>query len=203
MVGYIWAFLITIGITFSLLTGNIETINNTILVSANKSLDLIISIIPTVVLWSGIMKIAEDAGLLDKFSKLLRPLMKRLFPSVNKDSKALGYIASNIAANMLGLGSAATPFGLKAMDELQKINDKKDTASTAMITFLVLNTAGVTLIPTTVLSMRVASQSINPTVIIIPGIIATFVSNISGLILDYFIRRGKWYPTIYFPYLFF
>lgn len=203
MVGYIWAFLITIGITFSLLTGNIETINNTILVSANKSLDLIISIIPTVVLWSGIMKIAEDAGLLDKFSKLLRPLMKRLFPSVNKDSKALGYIASNIAANMLGLGSAATPFGLKAMDELQKINDKKDTASTAMITFLVLNTAGVTLIPTTVLSMRVASQSINPTVIIIPGIIATFVSNIAGLILDYFIRRGKWYPTIYFPYLFF
>lgn len=191
MVGYIWAFLITIGITFSLLTGNIETINNTILVSANKSLDLIISIIPTVVLWSGIMKIAEDAGLLDKFSKLLRPLMKRLFPSVNKDSKALGYIASNIAANMLGLGSAATPFGLKAMDELQKINDKKDTASTAMITFLVLNTAGVTLIPTTVLSMRVASQSINPTVIIIPGIIATFVSNIAGLILDYFIRRGK------------
>ncbi len=191
MVGYIWSFLITIGITFSLLTGNIETINNTILVSANKSLDLIISIIPTVVLWSGIMKIAEDAGLLDKFSKLLRPLMKRLFPSVNKDSKALGYIASNIAANMLGLGSAATPFGLKAMDELQKINDKKDTASTAMITFLVLNTAGVTLIPTTVLSMRVASQSINPTVIIIPGIIATFVSNISGLILDYFIRRGK------------
>lgn len=191
MVGYIWAFLITIGITFSLLTGNIETINNTILVSANKSLDLIISIIPTVVLWSGIMKIAEDAGLLDKFSKLLRPLMKRLFPSLNKDSKALGYIASNIAANMLGLGSAATPFGLKAMDELQKINDKKDTASTAMITFLVLNTAGVTLIPTTVLSMRVASQSINPTVIIIPGIIATFVSNISGLILDYFIRRGK------------
>lgn len=149
------------------------------------------------------MKIAEDAGLLDKFSKLLRPLMKRLFPSVNKDSKALGYIASNIAANMLGLGSAATPFGLKAMDELQKINDKKDTASTAMITFLVLNTAGVTLIPTTVLSMRVASQSINPTVIIIPGIIATFVSNIAGLILDYFIRRGKWYPTIYFPYLFF
>lgn len=191
MVGYIWAFLITIGITFSLLTGNIETINNTILVSANKSLDLIISIIPTVILWSGIMKIAEDAGLLDKFSKLLRPLMKRLFPSVNKDSKALGYIASNIAANMLGLGSAATPFGLKAMDELQKINDKKDTASTAMITFLVLNTAGVTLIPTTVLSMRVASQSINPTVIIIPGIIATFVSNIAGLILDYFIRRGK------------
>ena len=191
MVGYIWAFLITIGITFSLLTGNIETINNTILVSANKSLDLIISIIPTVVLWSGIMKIAEDAGLLDKFSKLLRPLMKRLFPSVNKDSKALGYIASNIAANMLGLGSAATPFGLKAMDELQKINDKKDTASTAMITFLVLNTAGVTLISTTVLSMRVASQSINPTVIIIPGIIATFVSNIAGLILDYFIRRGK------------
>ncbi len=191
MVGYIWAFLIAIGITFSLLTGNISTINNTILISANKSLDLIISIIPMVVLFSGIMKIAEDAKILDKFAKLLRPLTKVLFPSIKKDSKALGYIASNIAANMLGLGSAATPFGLKAMDELQKVNEKKDTASTAMITFLVLNTAGVTIIPTTVLSMRVAASSQNPTAIIIPGIIATFVSNIAGLILDYIIRRGK------------
>lgn len=191
MVGYIWAFLIAIGITFSLLTGNISTINNTILISANKSLDLIISIIPMVVLFSGIMKIAEDAKILDKFAKLLRPLTKVLFPSIKKDSKALGYIASNIAANMLGLGSAATPFGLKAMDELQKVNEKKDTASTAMITFLVLNTAGVTIIPTTVLSMRVAAASQNPTAIIIPGIIATFVSNIAGLILDYIIRRGK------------
>ena len=191
MVGYIWAFLIAIGISFSLLTGNIETINTSVLTNANKAFDLLVTIIPTVILWSGIMKIAEDSGLLSKFANILHPLLKKLFPSVPKDNPALGYISSNIAANMLGLGSAATPFGLKAMNELQKINENKDTASTAMITFLVLNTAGVTLIPTTVLSMRVAMNSNNPTVIILPGIIATILSNIAGLTLDYFIRRKK------------
>ncbi len=191
MVGYIWAFLITIGISFSIITGNVEVINNSILSNANKALDLLITIIPMVILWTGIMKIAEESGLLVKFANLLNPILKRLFPSVPKDSPALGYISSNIAANMLGLGSAATPFGLKAMDELQKINTQKDTASVPMITFLVLNTAGVTLIPTTVLSMRVAFNSISPSKIIIPGIIATLLSNIAGLILDYLIRRKQ------------
>ena len=102
---------------------------------------------------------------------------------------ALGFIASNIAANMMGLGSAATPFGLKAMSELQKINDKKDTASVAMITFLVLNTAGVTIVPTTVLALRIAHGSANPSEIILPGVIATFCSSIGGLLLDYYIRK--------------
>lgn len=191
MVGYIWAFLIIVGISFSFLTGNMSSINTSILRNANEALNLIVAIIPTVILWSGIMKIAEESGLLTKFSRLLNPILKRLFPSVPKDNPALGYISSNIAANMLGLGSAATPFGLKAMDELQKINPQKDTASTPMITFLVLNTAGVTLIPTTVLSMRVAFNSSNPSIIIIPGILATFISNIAGLLLDYFIRRKQ------------
>lgn len=189
MVGYIWAFLIVVGITFSLLSGNISAINDSILISGQKSLELVISIIPTVILWSGIMKIAEKSGLLNKFAKFMEPILKLLFPSVPKDNPSLGYIASNIAANMLGLGSAATPFGLKAMQELQKINKKKEVASTAMITFLVLNTAGVTIIPTTVLGLRVATGSIDPTCIIVPGIIATFTSNIAGLLLDYFIRR--------------
>jgi spore maturation protein A len=191
MVSYIWAFLIISGILFSLFTGNIEIINTTILNSGSKSLELLIAIIPVVVLWSGIMKIAEKSGLLHSFAKTLRPLFAKLFPSIPKDHPALGYISSNIAANMLGLGSAATPFGLKAMSELQKINDKKDTASDAMITFLVLNTAGVTLIPTTVLAMRQSFSSTNPAVIIIPGIIATLASNICGLLLDHYIRSRK------------
>ena len=135
------------------------------------------------------MKIAEASGLLRKFAKLMEPILSRLFPSVPKDNPALGFIASNIAANMMGLGSAATPFGLKAMSELQKINDKKDTASVAMITFLVLNTAGVTIVPTTVLALRIATGSENPSEIILPGVIATFCSSIGGLLLDYFIRR--------------
>ena len=189
MVSYIWLFLILIGIGFSALMGNLDTINDSILTNGTKALDLMLSILPIIVLWTGIMKIAEVSGLLRKFAKLMEPILSRLFPSVPKDNPALGFIASNIAANMMGLGSAATPFGLKAMSELQKINDKKDTASVAMITFLVLNTAGVTIVPTTVLALRIATGSSNPSEIILPGVIATFCSSIGGLLLDYFIRR--------------
>ena len=162
--------------------------NEVILGSADEAYKLLISMIPLIVLWSGIMNIANDSGLLSKFSRLLRPILKRLFPSVKND-KPLDYIASNVAANMIGLGSAATPYGLKAMEELQKENNDKSKASEAMITFLVLNTSGVTLIPMTVISMRMMYGSINPTSIIIPSIIATMISSISGLIVDYIIRR--------------
>lgn len=191
MVGYIWAFLIGIGIIYSLITGNITVINESVLSNANEALDLILNLLPIIVLWTGILKIAEESGLLDKFASFLNPLLCRLFPDIPKNNKALGYISSNIAANMLGLGSAATPAGLKAMNELQKINIKKDTASTPMITFLVLNTAGVTLIPTTILALRVAYNSANPGEIILPAILATMCSSIAGVTLDYFIRKRK------------
>ena len=189
MVGYIWAGLIGIGIIYSLLSGNISVINNSILTNANEALDLILNLLPIIVLWTGILKIAEESGLLDKFAKFLNPILSKLFPDVPKNNKALGYISSNIAANMLGLGSAATPAGLKAMNELQNINPKKDTASTPMITFLVLNTAGVTLIPTTILALRVAYNSTSPGEIILPAIIATFCSSVAGLTMDYIIRK--------------
>lgn len=194
MVGYIWAGLIGVGILYSLLSGNISVINDSILTNANEALDLILNLLPIIVLWTGILKIAEESGLLDKFAKLLSPLLSKLFPDIPKNNKALGYISSNIAANMLGLGSAATPAGLKAMNELQKINPVKDTASTPMITFLVLNTAGVTLIPTTILALRVAYNSHSPGEIILPAILATACSSVAGLTLDYFIRKrnNKW-----------
>ena len=189
MVNVIWVVLIFIAIIYSLLTGQVETINNGILTHATSGVNLIMEMMPLIVLWTGIMKIAEKSGLLHVFARALNPLLRRLFPSLPKTHKALGYIASNIGANMLGLGSAATPFGLKAMDELQKDNPKKDTATEAMITFLVLNTGGVTLIPTTVIALRIMHGSANPTEIIITSILATAVSSISGLVLDYFIRR--------------
>lgn len=191
MVSYIWLFLTAIGIIFSLLSGNINVINNSILTNANKALDLILELLPIIVLWTGILKIAEKSGLLNKFANLLRPLLSKLFPSVPKDNKALGYIASNIAANMMGLGSAATPAGLKAISELQKINSEKDKASTPMVTFLVLNTAGVTIIPTTILALRTAYNSLNPTEIVLPAILATASSCIAGVTLDYIIRKRK------------
>lgn len=191
MVNVIWIGLILIAILYSLFTGQVETINNGILTHATSGINLIMELMPLIVLWTGIMKIAEASGLLQVFARFLNPILRRLFPSLPSNHKALGYIASNIGANMLGLGSAATPFGLKAMEELQKDNPKKKEATEAMITFLVLNTGGVTLIPTTVIALRIMHGSANPTEIIITSILATAVSSISGLLLDYFIRRRK------------
>lgn len=189
MVNIIWGVMIVIGIIYGLISGNIEAINNEIIVSGKKGLDMILEMLPILVIWMGLMKIAEESGLLKKIANLFYPFLSKLFPSIPKGNKALGYIASNIAVNMMGLGSAATPFGLKAMDEMQKINQKKDTATDAMITFLVLNTSGVTLIPTTVISLRMLSGSAHPTEIILPAILATFCASIGGLSLDYLIRR--------------
>lgn len=191
MVGVIWGAFIVIGIVFSLLTGNLNGLNTQILNGAGEGIKMILEIMPLIVLWTGIMKIAEESDLLDKFSKLVRPLLSKIFPSLDKDHKALGYIASNIAANALGLGSAATPFGLKAMQEMQKDNPEKDTATDAMVTFLVLNTAGVTIIPTTVIALRLMHGSANPSEIIITSLIATFCSSAAGLTLDYFIRKRR------------
>lgn len=192
MVNIIWSLLIIIGIVYSCIVGKIDVINNEILNSAKASLDMIIKLLPVMAIWLGIMEIAKKSGLLDKFAKLISPILHKLFPEIPKNHESLGFIASNMVANMVGLGNAATPFGLKAMQSLQELNKKKDTASRSMITFLVLNTGGLTIIPTTVISMRLMYGSANPTEILLPCIIATFFSTICGLILDRFIaRRSK------------
>ena len=191
MVTYIWVFFVIVGSFFTIITGNVEALNNEILKGGADGLKLLSEMLPLLVLWTGIMQIAEDSKILEKFSKLVRPLLSKLFPSLPKDHPALGYIASNIAANALGLGSAATPFGLKAMECLQQDNPKKDTATEAMITFLVLNTGGVTIVPTTVIALRMMYGSANPSEIILTSILATFCSNISGLTFDYIKRRKK------------
>ena len=189
MINKLWGFFIVVGIIFTLLMGNVAILNDTILTSSKNGLDMILELIPILVLWSGLMKIAEKSGLLDQIAKLFKPFLRKLFPSLNKDSKALGYITSNIAANALGLGSAATPFGLKAMEAMQEENSNKKEASDAMITFLVLNTSGVTIIPTTVIALRLMYKSANPEEIIIPAILATICSSFAGLTLDYFRRK--------------
>lgn len=191
MVSIIWGFFLVVGVFFSIFTGQIEPLNNQILKGASEGIGILMEMLPVLVLWTGVMKIAEDAGILQKFSNLVRPILHLIFPSLDKNDAALGYIASNIAANALGLGSAATPFGLKAMDELQKKNPKKDTATEAMITFLILNTGGVTIVPTTVIALRLMHGSANPSEIIITSILATACSSISGLFLDYLIRKRK------------
>lgn len=186
MINKVWFLLISIGIVFGIING--KDMGNVILDSASDAYDLIVNLGPLIILWSGILFIADKSGLLCKFSALLKPLLRKIFPDVKND-KALQYISSNVAANMIGLGSAATPFGLKAMKELDKENDNKGVASNSMITFLVLNTSGLTLIPISVIALRNSYNSLNPTGIIIPCIIATSVSTICGLLMDYFIRR--------------
>ena len=189
MVNIIWGFFILIGIVYGFINENIGEINFEIVESGKSALNLLLEIMPLLVIWMGLMQIAEKSGLINKIAHLMTPLLSKLFPSIPKDHESLGYIASNIAINMAGLGSAATPFGLKAMDKLQELNTDKKSASSAMITFLVLNTSGVTIIPTTIISLRLASGSINPTMVIPTCILATTCSTIGGLTLDYIIRR--------------
>lgn len=184
MINIIWGFFIITGIIYSLFTGNIEIINNEILTSCKTSLNLIMEIFPVIALWLGIMKIAEKSGLLKKMSEALSPILGKLFPDIPKGHESISLMASNIISNMAGLGSAATPFGLKAMKSLQSLNKKKDTATRSMITFLVLNTSGVTIIPTTIISLRLMYGSLSPTEIVLPCIIATFFSSFFGLLFD-------------------
>ncbi len=196
MVTYIWVFFLVVGSLFTIFTGNIESLNNQILKGGTDGIKLLLDMLPLLVLWTGVMKIAEDSKILEKFSKLVCPLLSKLFPSLPKNHPALGYIASNIAANALGLGSAATPFGLKAMECLQEDNPQKDTATEAMVTFLILNTGGVTIVPTTVIALRMMYGSANPSEIILTSILATFSSNIAGLIFDYIKRRKNRVSTL-------
>ncbi len=199
MINYIWAFFIIIGIIYGLFTGNIESISNTLLNSGTKAIEMIFKLIPLMCLWLGIMKIAEDSGLIDKLSQKLSKVLKVLFPELEEDSKALTYISSNIIMNMLGVGNAATPFGLKAMKEMQKLNKNKDIASRSMITFLVINTSSVTIIPTTIISFRILAGSVTPTSIVPLCIITTFASSFIGIILDrifYLLTRKKYANNI-------
>ena len=189
MVNKIWGYFIIIGIIFCLFTDNVDVINNEILNSCKTALDMTFKIFPVMALWLGIAKIAEVSGLLKKLSLKLSGILKFIFPEIPKGHQSLSYISSNIIANMFGLGNAATPFGLKAMQSLQELNTKKDTASRSMITFLVLNTSGVTIIPTTIISLRMMYGSVDPTGIVFPCIIITFTSTFIGLIIDRILAR--------------
>ena len=182
MINKIWAFFIIVGILFSVITNNLSTLNSEILNSAKVTLNMLLEIFPIMALWLGLMNIAKESGLLFKISKAISPLLSKLFPDIPKGHESIGYIASNIIINVFGLGSAATPFGLKAMKSLQELNPKKDTASKSMITFLVINTGGVTLVPT--IALRMLYNSTNPTEIVWPCIIATVISSICAVILD-------------------
>ncbi len=191
MVNKIWTLMILIGIIFSIVTNKIDLINKEILESTKTSLDMIVKILPVMSLWLGIMKIAEKSGLLEKLSKKLSKVLCIIFPEIPKGHVSLSYISSNLICNFFGLGSASTPFGLKAISSLQELNKDKKVASNSMITFLVLNTTGLTLIPTTIIALRMLYKSANPISIVLPCFLATLTATFTGLMLDYLFRRKK------------
>ena len=193
MINYLWGIFIILGIIVSIIKGDGNLTNN-LLTSGIKGIDMIISLIPLMCLWLGIMKIADSSGLLNVISNKLSRVIRIIFPEIPKGDPAIAYISSNIVMNMLGLGNAATPFGIKAMTRLKEINNNSDVASRSMITFLVINTSSVTIIPATVISLRIASGSNNPTEIMTACIITTFLSSFIGLLIDrlfYLIWRKK------------
>lgn len=189
MINYIFSFFFISGILYSFITHT--NISKYMLSSGTTSIELIFSLIPVICLWLGIMNIAKKSGLLDKLAKYLTPILKVIFPEIPRNSPCFTYIATNIVMNMLGLGNAATPFGLKAIKEMQEINPKKDTASRSMITFLVINTACITIMPTTIISLRMYYGSISPESIIPYIIITSTLSCLTGLIIDrlFYLRR--------------
>ncbi len=180
----IWVGIILISMIYGLSTGRFEPLAQCILALPSEGLSLVVTLVFSACFWSGIMNIMYDSGLIDGIAKALDPFLSKIMPNLH-NSEAKKYIASNIAANIFGLGFAATPAGLKAMKVLKEISPEDDeTASDEMVTFLILNTAGVTLIPTTVMAIRKAYGASNPADFLLLSIIGTFWSCIVGLFFD-------------------
>ncbi|HLR80017.1 MAG TPA: nucleoside recognition domain-containing protein [Bacillota bacterium] len=186
MVNIIWASMAIIGIVYAMFNGTMNQVNEAIFESANDAVTLSIGLISVLVFWLGIMKVAEEAGILQLLAKLFKPIVIKIFPELPKDHPAIGYILSNITANIFGLGNAATPMGLKAMQQMKELSSESEYATRSMITFLAMNTSGLTLVPTTVIAIRMQYDSLAPTEIVGTTIIATMISTMSALIIDRF-----------------
>ncbi|MFB3166087.1 nucleoside recognition domain-containing protein [Neobacillus sp. 179-C4.2 HS] len=190
MVNYIWVFMTIVGFIFAMINGTMAEVNKAIFDGAKEAVTLCIGLISILVFWLGMMRIAQESGLLEVLSKLFRPLVRKLFPDVPTNHPAMGYILSNMIANMFGLGNAATPLGIKAMEELKLLNGGKNSASRSMVTFLAINTASITIIPTTVIAIRMNYNSASPTEIVVPTLIATIISMLGAVMIDrYFYNR--------------
>ena len=182
MINYIWCGMIIIGIIVGTLTGNIEAVSTAAIEWAETAVELSLGLIGVMALWLGLMKIAEEAGIVRGMGLLVKPIMVRLFPEVPADHPAMGSIVANMAANFFGLGNAATPLGIKAMQELQDLNENKEEASNAMVMFLAINTSSVTLISSSTIAYRSAAGAVNPADIIAPTIVATVVSTTVAIV---------------------
>lgn len=191
MLNYIWGFMVIAGIVYGVITGNIAEVGNGALNAAGEAVNLCITMAGVMGLWCGVMEIARSSGLIESLTVKMKPLIHWLFPNVPSGHKATEYIATNFIANILGLGWAATPAGLKAMEELEKLNDRKERATDDMCTFLVLNISSLQLIPVNVIAYRSQYGSVNPAAIAGPALIATMVSTLTAVVFCRVMRREK------------
>jgi spore maturation protein A len=193
MLNYIWFGLMAIALVVAAFNGTVDGVTRGAMESASTAVQIAIGLIGIMTLWLGIMRVAEAAGLVTLLGRALRPLLRRLFPEVPSDHPAAGAIVLAIAANVLGLNNAATPLGIKAMEELQALNADKDTATNSMVTFLAMTTSGVQLIPATMIGVLAAAGSQQPTAIIAPSIVATFVGTLAAVVAAKLLQRV--YPS--------
>lgn len=186
---YIFIFLLLISFICALINGRLDVVCDEILKSSQKAIEVAFSLIGIMGFWLGMVNIAKKSGLMDFLSKIIRKPLLFIFPDLKNNPEALSDVALNISANALGLSNAATPFGIKAMEDMQNQNDDKETATNSMCTFLAINTAGFQIVPAVVLAILVANNMQNPTQIILPTLIVTTIAFISALIFSKLLER--------------
>lgn len=184
MMNKIWFSLTILGLMVGAINGKMDLVSQSILKAALDSVEILLKLIGPMAFWLGMMKIAEKSGFTIMIGNLIRPIMRFLFPDVPENHPAMGAMVMNFSANMLGLGNSSTPLGIKAMNELQKLNPTKSRATKAMLTFMVINTSCITLLPGTIIGLRIAAGSTQPTIIIGTTIFATALSTLIALIVD-------------------
>jgi spore maturation protein A len=189
MLNYIWLAMVILAVILGGINGKIESVTKSALDAATGAVTIAINLVGVMALWLGIMKIAEDSGLMSVIAKAIAPIMKWFFPDVPREHPAIGSMTMNIAANMLGLGNAATSLGLKAMEDLEKLNKHPGVATNAMCTFLTINTAGIQLIPATMISIMASNGSKEPTAVIGTTVAASFTALIAGVATAKFLEK--------------
>lgn len=189
MINYIWFFMILAGVITAASKGQINLVTEGILKGSEQAVLVAAGLIGIVSFWSGMMRIAQDAGVIKVISRLMNPLVRKLFPQVPSQHPAMGALLLSMSANLLGLGNACTPLGLKTMDHLQELNKNKETASDAMCTFMVVTSSSLTVVPSTIIALRASHGSLAPTEIIGPIVVATLCSTITAIVVDRVLRK--------------
>lgn len=174
---------------YAAFTGQLELLNEAIFEGARQGVQVTLMLLAFIVFWLGILKVAEEAGLLQALAKMLRPLIRFLFPDIPPGHPAEGYILSNMSANFFGLGNAATPMGIKAMQALKTLSAQPERASRSMITLLAINTASITIVPSTVIAYRMAKHSANPSEIVVPAVLASTIGTVFAILIDKFYQK--------------